>query len=105
MISGWREKVTVLAPVRTADEGGGYAITYEERDTVTTRTETRPTRSEKRYGQSFQRTQRRFTIRYKDDLVYEMRLRHRGTDYHITDIQEEDDRRRFQTVTGVEVGV
>ena len=102
MISPLRDRVTLLAPTRTPDEGGGYAITYAERATVAARRENLGGRTVNLADRKVPAMRRRFTFRHRDDLVFEMRLAHGGRTYRVTDIQE-DEQNRFQIVTAEEV--
>jgi head-tail adaptor len=99
MIGELRDKVTLLAPVRVADGGGGLEISYDERATVPASSRTVSARRDRAMLAGFPLPRRRFAIRFRDDLVYEMRLRHDGRTYRITDIAEDDARRRYQIIT------
>ncbi len=103
MIGVLREELILLAPVRIPDQGGGFDIQYSVHDTVRTRSETRGSVFDNVGGRRAGGQTRLFTLRYRDDLVYEMRLEHTGRRYRITDIREEDDRKRYHFVTGEEV--
>lgn len=102
MISPLRDRVTLLAPLRTPDDGGGFEITYTERATVAARREALSSRTTGLADRKIPATRQRFTFRHRDDLVFEMRLAHGGRTYRLTDIQE-DEQNRFQTVTAEEI--
>lgn len=102
MISALRDRVTLLSPVRAADIGGGYQISYTEKATVSARGTSLAGRRVPFAGRELPVRRRRFVFRYRDDLVFEMRLWHDDRTYRITDI-ETDEQRRFHTVMAEEV--
>lgn len=103
MIGALREELVLLAPLRVGDGGGGADIQYQVRDMVRARSQSRSATMDRAAGRFARQQRRQFTIRYRDDLVFEMRLEHAGRRYRITDIQEEDDRKRYHFVTAEEI--
>lgn len=102
MIGALRETITFLTPRREPDLGGGYEIVFEPHQTVPARVDAVAGTATPFIDRRLPVRRRRFTMRHREDIVFEMRVRHRGIVYRITDIQH-DEQRRFQTVTGEEV--
>ena len=102
MISSLRDRLTLLSPVRTADTGGGYEVSYTPKATVAARGTSLSGARRPLADRDLPVRRRKFVLRYRDDLVFEMRLTHQDTTYLITDIQE-DEQRRFHTVTAEEL--
>ena len=103
MIGNLRERVTLLSPVRLPDTGGGADIQYQTRDTIWAQTQLQGSAIDNEGGRRAGLARRQFTLRHREDLIFEMRLKHRGKTYRITDIQEDDDKKRFHFITGEEV--
>lgn len=102
MIGALRDRLTLLTPTRIADAGGGYQITYAEKDTVPARRIDSSSRNRAFVDRKLPVRRKQFTFRHRDDLVFEMRLRYEDRTYRITDIQV-DEQRRYQTVTAEEM--
>ncbi|MEM9421179.1 MAG: phage head closure protein [Pseudomonadota bacterium] len=103
MIGPLRERVTLLSPVRVPDGGGGFDVQYTVKSRVKARTVTQGSTLDNIAGRNARGQIRQFTLRYRSDLLYEMRLEHAGKRYRITNITEEDDRKRYHFVIGEEI--
>ncbi len=103
MSGALREPLTLLRPERQADGGGGWSVTWQEAGTVFAAREAQPAANAELFGQAMKRRRQVFTLRGGGDIVFEMRLRHRGRDYRINDIQEADGKDRFLRIFAEEV--
>lgn len=88
MIGDMRERVEILKPQRIVDGGGGWQVGYASLGSVSAQVESRPAGTDRSLGKALRRQRKRFTIRRRDDLVFEMQLIHRGQRFRITDIRE-----------------
>lgn len=102
MIGELRERVELLKPLRIPDGGGGYAFDYTSLGTVSARADARRSGADRSLGLTQYRRRQRFLIRSRHDLVFEMRLVHRGCRYRIIDIQEQDQSGNFTLIEGEE---
>lgn len=102
MIGALRERVEILKPTRVADGGGGYSFSYQSIGDVAAQTQGQRAIRDRSMDMAAFRRRMRFTIRSRDDLVFEMRLVHNGQHYRITDIQESDQKGRFTRIVGEE---
>ncbi|MEO1658901.1 MAG: head-tail adaptor protein [Pseudomonadota bacterium] len=102
MIGALRERVEILKPTRIADGGGGYSFSYQSLGDVAAQAEGQRTARDRSVEMTALRRRKRFIIRSRDDLVFEMRLVHRGQHYRITDIQDDDPKGRFVAILGEE---
>jgi head-tail adaptor len=82
------ERIEILRPQRTPDGGGGYSVVYVLDRAVYARTERRGSVRERLEG-SVLRERLRVRLRRTEELLYEMRLRHRDDEYRITRITDE----------------
>lgn len=103
MIGAMRDRVEILRPVRQPDEGGGFSIGYTSLGTVSAKRQARSARTDRSLDMPQQRRRERFVIRYRDDMIFEMRLVHRGRQFRVTDIQDQDDKSRFTLIEGEEI--
>lgn len=103
MIGSLRERVEIFRPLRNPDGGGGYELSYTPVATVPARAEGQRAVRDRSVGRELWRRRIRFMMRARDDLIFEMRLLHRGRFYRITDIQDADEKRRFALIQGEEV--
>ncbi|GGY53197.1 head-tail adaptor protein [Parvularcula lutaonensis] len=97
------DRVELLRPQRIVDEGGGYSFGFTSLGTVATKAEGHRSAIDGSLEQNQRRMQREFLMRSRNDLVFEMRLVHRGKTFRITDIQDQDEKGRFTLVRGEEI--
>ncbi|MEM9286311.1 MAG: head-tail adaptor protein [Pseudomonadota bacterium] len=98
MIGALRDRVEILKPTRVADGGGGYSFAYQSLGDVAAQTQGQRAVRDRSYEMTALRRRKRFIIRSRDDLVFEMRLVHCGQHYRITDIQDDDPKGRFTQI-------
>lgn len=98
-----RERVTLLAPTRTLDGGGGAEIAYEEADTVWASSTDLAGRADRVAGRYAFLARRRYTIRERSELTAEHRLRQGGRVFRITGLVRMGGRKPYQTLTTEEV--
>jgi len=103
MIGELRDHVEILKPQRVPDGGGGYAFAYTSLGTVSAQAQARRAGRDRSVEPSAFRRRKRFTIRSRDDLVFEMRLVHEERRYRITDIQQQDQKGRLTMIEGEEI--
>lgn len=99
------DRAVLLRPQRVPDEGGGYAFTFNEVAEVAVGVENRSSTANRRLGTERRSRRRRFVLRSRSDLIFEMRIRHRGTTYRITDIRDNEAQGRLSVVDGEEITV
>ncbi|MEL6362392.1 MAG: phage head closure protein [Pseudomonadota bacterium] len=95
MIGRLRHQITFLARIRTADPGGGFAVTWEATATVWANVERLASASSASgAGSPRERRLKRIgaTIRARSGLSLGSRIRYRGTDYEITSVEDADER-------------
>lgn len=97
------ERVELLRPQRIPDEGGGYSFAFTSLGSVAAKSEGRRSSTDRSLEQAQRRMSREFLLRARDDLVFEMRLVHRGKTFRITDIRDQDEKGRFTLVRGEEI--
>lgn len=90
MIGTLRNRVEILKPQRVPDGGGGYSIQYTSLGSVSANVSSRSSVKDRAMGDYKYRRKRRFLVRQRDDLIFEMRLLFNGSQYRITDIQDEN---------------
>lgn len=98
-----RDRLTLLAPVRTPDGGGGAEIAYEEEETVWAASSDLAGRADRVAGRYVFQARRRYTIRERSELTAEHRLREGGRTFRITSLARTPGRRPYQTITAEEV--
>ncbi len=98
MIGTLRDRVELLKPIRVADGGGGYGIDYQSLGEISAQAEGQRSVRDRSVEMTTLRRRKRFIIRSRDDLVFEMRIVHRGQHFRITDIQDDDPKGRFMQV-------
>ncbi|MEO1042133.1 MAG: head-tail adaptor protein [Pseudomonadota bacterium] len=102
MIGALRDRVEILKPTRISDGGGGYSFSYQSVGDVAAQTQGQRAVRDRSTEMIAYRRRKRFIIRSRSDLVFEMRLVHKGQHYRITDIQDEDQKGRFIRIVGEE---
>lgn len=103
MIGALRQRIELLRPQRLADGGGGWEVGYQSVGSIAAGVEGRRARSERSLDSRRTRRRRRFTIRTRPDLVFEMRIAHGGRHYRIVDIQPLDQGGRFTRIEAEEI--
>lgn len=98
MIGTLRDRIELLKPVRVADGGGGFSVDYQSLGDIAAQTEGQRSVRDRSIEMTTLRRRKRFIIRSRDDLVFEMRIVHHGQHYRITDIQDDDSKGRFTQV-------
>ena len=105
MSTDLRERAVLLRPQRVPDQGGGFAFTFSEVADVAVGVENRSSSRDRSLGTERLSRRRRFVLRSRSDLIFEMRIRHRGTTYRITDIHDNEAQGRLSVVDGEEIFV
>lgn len=103
MIGSLRERIEILRPLRIPDEGGGYSFAYSSVGSVAAKSAGRRAGRDRSLELARFRLRRSFVIRHRDDIIFEMRLVHRGRTFRITDIQEQDEQGRFTRLEAEEI--
>jgi head-tail adaptor len=103
VIGSLRERIELLKPMRTPDEGGGFSVSYAPHTAIAARIEGKRSITERIAEQNFRRFRQVFVIRSREDLLFEMRLRHGGRLYRIANIAEDDPAPRFTAVEAEEI--
>lgn len=103
MIGEMNDRAVILRPQRVADEGGGFAITFADLADVAVGVEDRSSSRDRTFGDERPRRRRRFLMRQRSDLIFEMRIRHQDHIYRITDIRDGGGQGRLAMVDGEEI--
>lgn len=103
MINEMNDRASLLRPQRVADDGGGFAVSYAEVADVSVGVESRSSASDRNFGSERLARRRRFVMRRRSDLIFEMRIRHRNRTYRITDIHDGEAQGRLSVVDGEEI--
>lgn len=103
MIGAMRDNVEILRPQRIPDEGGGYSIAYTSIGSVSAKAEARRAARDRSITPMQYRHRKRFLMRRRDDLIFEMRLVYRGDQFRIINIQDQDHQGRFTVVEAEEM--
>ena len=102
MIGEMRERAAILRPQRVPDGGGGYAVDYAPVAEIAVGVESRSAARDRLTGAEARLRRRRFLMRRRSDLIFEMRIVHQDTTYRITDIRDAS-QGRLSLVDGEEI--
>lgn len=103
MIGDLKEFISITEPTPVGDAGGGESRPHELVARVPAQSISRSAGTDRTLGVPIRVRRRRFIIRYREGMNFAHRIEHRGQTYRITDIQVDDDRRRYLLIDGQEL--